>query len=153
MHWGHYSSVFFLATFKFMFAPFTGSGIGLHYWETYIASVAGGCFSAAIFYFFSEVIIKYTHKKKIEKRERLLKEGKPVIKKKIFTKTNRSIISVKHKLGIIGVCFFCPLFLSVPVGSIISAKFYGKLKKTFPLIVLGMFVNAAITTALAYLIF
>lgn len=153
MNWGLISSVFILATIKFMFAPFTGSGLGLPYWETYLASVAGGCFSATIFYFFSEVIIKYTHNRKVKKRELALKEGKPLNKKKIFTKTNRTIIRIKHRLGIIGVCFFGPLFLSVPVGSIISAKFYGKLKKTFPLIVLGMFFNAMITTALAYLIF
>lgn len=153
MHWGLFTSVFIFATFKFMFAPFTGSGLGLPYWETYIASVAGGSFSAAIFYFFSEVIIKYSHRKKIEKKERLIREGKPVKKKRIFTKTNRTIIRIKHKLGIVGICFFGPLFLSVPVGSIISAKFYGKQKKTFPLIILGMFVNAVATTALAYLIF
>jgi hypothetical protein len=153
MHWGLFSSVFLFATIKFMFAPFTGSGMGLPYWETYIASVAGGSFSATIFYFFSEAIIKYTHHRKIRKNEQLLKEGKSVKKKKIFTKTNRIIIKVKHSLGIIGICFFGPLFLSAPIGSIIAAKFYGKLKKTYPLIILGMFVNATATTALAYLIF
>jgi len=153
MHWGLFSSVFIFATVKFMFAPFSGSAMGLPYWETYIASVAGGSFSATIFYFFSEAIIKYTHKRKVRKNEQLLKEGKPVKKKKIFTKTNRTIIRVKQSLGIFGICFFGPLFLSAPIGSIIAAKFYGKLKKTYPLIILGMFVNAVATTAMAYLIF
>jgi uncharacterized membrane protein len=153
MHWGLFTSVFVLAIFKFMFAPFTGSGLGLPYWETYIASVAGGSFSATIFYFFSEVILKYSHRKKVEKLERSIKEGRAVKKKKIFTKTNRTIIKVKRSLGIVGICFFGPLFLSAPIGSMIAAKFYGKMKKTYPLIILGMFVNAVVTTALAYLIF
>ena len=98
MHWGLFSSVFIFATVKFMFAPFSGSAMGLPYWETYIASVTGGSLSATIFYFFSEVIIKYTHNRKIRKNEQLLKEGKPVKKKKIFTKTNRTIIRVKQSI-------------------------------------------------------
>ena len=61
------------------------------------------------------------------------------------------LIQLKQKLGMYGLCFWGPFFLSVPVGSIVVAKFYGKLKKTFPLIVLGMAINAFVTSALAYL--
>ncbi len=153
MNWGLIISVFFLATFKFMFAPFTGSSLGLNFWETYIASVAGGTFSAAIFYFSSELIILISEKKRKKKEEESLKTGIPVKRKKKFTRTNRVIIKVKNSLGIYGICFWAPFFLSVPIGSIVAAKFYGKLKKTYPLIVLGMFINATITCVLAYLIF
>jgi hypothetical protein len=57
------------------------------------------------------------------------------------------------RLGIVGISFYAPFFLSVPIGSIISAKFFGKDKRTFPLIVLGIGVNGLITTGLAYFIF
>jgi hypothetical protein len=151
MNWGFLTTVFLLSTVKFMFAPASGSAMGLPFWETYIASVAGGSFGAAIFYFSSEWFIKYTHAKKVKKREELEKQGLPVPHKNIFTKTNRMIIRIKGKLGIYGICFWAPFFLSVPLGSIIVAKFYGKLKKTFPLIVLGMGINAFITCGLSYL--
>jgi hypothetical protein len=59
---------------------------------------------------------------------------------------------MKMKLGIYGICFWVPFFFSVPLGSIIVAKFYGKLNQTFPLIVLGMAINAAITTFITYAI-
>lgn len=150
MSWDHISYVFVLAIVKFMFAPFTGSALGLPFWETYLASVAGGSFSAVIFFFFSDFIIKYSHKRKVKKRLALEKSGQEVKRKKIFTRTNRAIIRTKRRLGIIGICFYAPFFLSVPVGSIVAAKFYGKLKKTFPLIILGLVVNAMITTSLAY---
>jgi hypothetical protein len=136
-----------------MFAPFAGPSMGLPIWETYLAAVAGGSFSAAVFYFMSEWFIHYSHKRKVKKHESLLAQGLPVKHKKNFTKTNRTIIRMKHKLGIYGICFWAPFFLSVPIGSIIAAKFYGKLKKTYPLIVLGMLINAAITCSLAYFIF
>jgi hypothetical protein len=151
MEWGFIGTVFFLSTFKFMFAPFTGSGLGLPFWETYIASVAGGTFGSALFYFASEFFISYAHRKRAEKERVASEQGIELKKKKKFSRTNRLIIKLKHKLGIYGLCFWGPFFLSVPVGSIIVAKFYGKLKKTFPLIILGMAINAFITSALAYL--
>lgn len=153
MNWGIITSVFFLATIKFMFAPFTGSGLGLSFWETYVTSVAGGIFGAAFFYFSSELLIKYAHNKKVAKMEELERKGLPVPHKRKFTRTNRFIINLKHRLGIYGICFWAPFFLSIPIGSMVAAKFYGKLKKTFPLIMLGMLINAMITSLLAFLIF
>ena len=44
------------------------------------------------------------------------------------------------------------VFLSIPIGSIISAKFFGKDNRTFPLIVLGIGINGLITTGIATLI-
>lgn len=148
MNWGLFSTVFFLATIKFMFAPFTGHAIGLPFWETFLASSAGGIFSATIFFFFSELIMKISHKRKQEKAN----AGTLKIKRK-FTKTNRGIIKVKHSLGIYGICFWAPFFLSVPIGSIVAAKFYGKESRTFPLIIVGMFLNAFAMSVLSYLIF
>ena len=153
MNWGLLSTVFLLATVKFMFAPSTGCGLGLPFWETYLTAAAGGTFGAAIFYYSSELLLKYSHKKKLGKREEMEKNGIPFIPKKKFTKTNRFIIRLKRTLGIYGICFWAPFFLSVPIGSIIVAKFYGHLKKTFPLIVIGMFLNALIMTSLSYLIY
>ena len=148
MNWGLLSTVFLLATFKFMFAPFTGHAIGLPFWETYLSSVAGGILSATIFFFLSEWIMKLSRNKKLKKAE----NGTLKVKRK-FTRTNRGIIRVKRSLGIYGICFWAPFFLSVPIGSMVAAKFYGKQTRTFPLIVLGMFINALAMSFLAYLIF
>jgi hypothetical protein len=148
MNWGLISTVFFLATFKFMFAPFTGHAIGLPFWETYLSSVCGGVFSATIFYYFSEWILKISQKRKLQKAENGILKAK-----RKFTRTNRGIIKVKRSLGIYGICFWAPFFLSVPIGSIIAAKFYGKEPKTFPLIIVGMFLNALLMSFFAYLIF
>ena len=153
MNWGLITSIFLLSTVKFMFAPFTGSGIGLSVAETFIASVSGGTLSSAIFYFASDFFMEYSQKKKIAKKLAALEKGIVFKEKKKFTKTNRAIIRVKRSLGIYGICFWAPFFLSVPIGSVIVAKFYGKLKQTYPLIVLGMLLNATITCFLAYFIF
>jgi hypothetical protein len=57
------------------------------------------------------------------------------------------------RVGKIGICFFAPLFLSIPLGSIISAKFYGRENNTFLFIFVGLLLNGAVTTFLAYVIF
>ncbi len=56
MNWAALSSIFLVATFKFMFSPFPGPHIGLHFYETYLAAFSGGCFSSAIFYFASDFL-------------------------------------------------------------------------------------------------
>lgn len=149
MKFGVYLSFFLFSTIKFLFTPF-GAPKFLSFWEAYFSCVAGGIFSAAVFYFASEYFMKRAHASKVKKREEALANGIELPKKKIFTKTNKTVVRMKHRLGIIGVSFYAPLFLSVPIGTIITAKFYGKEKKTFPLIVLGMFINGLITCGIAY---
>jgi hypothetical protein len=97
--------------------------------------------------------MEWSHKRKIKKEELLLDKGIQVPNKKKFTKTNRMVIKLKMSFGKYGICFWAPFFFSVPIGSIIAAKFYGKLRETYPLIVLGMAINATITTFLAYVVF
>ena len=60
---------------------------------------------------------------------------------------------MKRSIGIIGITFWAPFFLSIPLGSIIAAKFYGHKKQAYPLIVLGIFLNGLVTTSFAYLFF
>jgi len=150
MNWAGISGVFTIATVKFMFSTVGGPTFGLAYYETFLAAFAGGSLSAAVFYFASDKFMEYSHNKKVAKEKELLAKGVLIPHKKKFTKTNRLIIGMKMKLGIYGICFWVPFFFSVPLGSIIVAKFYGKLNQTYPLIVLGMAINSAITTFIAY---
>jgi cytochrome b subunit of formate dehydrogenase len=150
MDFGLYTTFFLLSTIKFLFAPFGGPMAGLSFLETYVSCVAGGIFSAAVFYYASEYFMKRTRAKRLKEREEALKNGTPLKVRKNFTKINKFVVRIKRRFGIYGISLFAPLFLSVPIGSIITAKFYGKEKRTFFLIVCGMFMNGFITTGLAY---
>lgn len=152
MLWGKYIGFFGFSMIKFLFTPFGGPKAGLSFIETYIVCVAGALLSAAIFFFSSEYFLKRAHKKRKELILKSIESGIPLKQKKKFTKTNKLIVRIKHKLGIIGVAFYAPLFLSIPIGTIITAKFYGKEKRTFPLIILGIGINGVITTGIAYII-
>lgn len=86
-----------------------------------------------------------------KKKQELIAKGLPVPLKKKFTRMNKFVIRMKRSIGIIGITFWAPFFLSIPLGSIIAAKFYGDNKKAYPLIVLGIFLNGIVTTGIAYL--
>jgi hypothetical protein len=150
MSWGLYVLFFGLSTIKFMFTPFGGPSAHLTFVETYISCVSGAIFSAAIFYFSSGYFMRRAQQKRADAIKAALALGIPVKPKKRFTRMNKLIVNIKRRFGIIGVSMYAPFFLSVPIGSIIAAKFYGKEKRTFPLIVFGMFFNGAITTGLAF---
>lgn len=151
MDWASITSIFLLSTVKFLLTPFTGIGLGVSFKDTYLSCTAGALLSAAIFYFSTEFLMIRTHKKKKLLIEQAKEKGIELKRKKVFTRTNKFIVRMKG-LGIIAICFYAPLFLSIPIGSIISAKFFGKDNRTFPLIVLGIGINGLITTGIATLI-
>lgn len=150
MDFGKYSLFFFFSMVKFLFTPFGGPAAKLTFFETYFSCVAGALLSATIFYFASEFFMKRAHKKRVFMREEAIRNGIELPYKKKFTGMNKFIVRMKMRFGIFGIAVYAPLFLSVPIGSIVTAKFYGKETRTFPIIVLGLFLNGFITTGLAY---
>ena len=150
MNWG-VISLFGVSTVKFSFAPFGGKIAGLTFIETYVSCCSGAIVSAAIFYFLSNYFIKKSIEKNAKIRQHFLDQGLPIPVKKRFTRMNKWVIRMKRSIGIIGIAFWAPFFLSIPLGSIITAKFYGHNKNTFLLIMVGIFLNGLITTGISYI--
>lgn len=153
MIWAKYISFFFLSMIKFLFTPFGGPAAQLSFIETYLLCVTGALASATLFFFASGFFIKRAEIKRRIKMEEDLKMGNSCKKGSKFTKTNKLIIRLKQRFGLFGITFFAPLLMSIPVGTIIVAKFYGKERSTFPLVVLGITVNGFFTTSLAFVLY
>lgn len=154
MNWSGFWTVFFLATFKFVFSTIPAPHIGMSFLEAIFASFCGGTVSSFICYFASDGILLMLKKRKKKKEElALANDGYILKRKKVFTKTNRFIVRVKRRFGKWGICIFAPFFLSVPLGSMVAAKFYGKEWDTFPRIMLGMAFNASLMSCLVFYVF
>lgn len=151
MNWIAMSSLFGLSMVKFMFAPIPGPGTGLSFLETYLSCTSGAILSSAIFFYSASYFMNRAQEKAAAKAREQLKKGLETNSKKKFTRMNKFVVKMKRSIGIIGISFWAPLFLSIPLGSIIVAKFYGHNKKAYPLIVLGIFFNGAVITGLVYL--
>jgi hypothetical protein len=135
-----------------MFSPVAGWAAGFSFLETFLVCISGGVFSASIFYFGSSYFMNLAVKRRARRAVRLAKKGKKIKEPKKFTRTNRRIIKVKRSVGIYGVTWMFPLFLSVPLGVIITAKFYKHQKQTFPLIVLFLVIDCISITGLTFLL-
>ncbi len=82
MNWPGITSIFLLSTVKFLFAPFGGVPLGLHFYETYFAAVFGGTLSAAFFYFSSGRLMLYFKKRAEIKIISLLLMGEKIKRKR-----------------------------------------------------------------------
>lgn len=143
-----YLIVFFFGATKFLFSPFIGiNGFGLSPLETFITVSLGGILGATFFYYLGNMFISNSQKRRLTKISILIKEGKPL--PRIMTKTNKTIIKVKQLFGIWGLAFLTATFISIPIGSIICAKFYHHNKSSIFIIYFFVLVNALILSFIA----
>ncbi|MBL4625578.1 MAG: hypothetical protein JKY42_10635 [Flavobacteriales bacterium] len=110
--------VFLISSTKFLFAPSTTVGFGYTYWETILITVTGGWFGVLIFFFFGKVVIDLFMRNYFKKKE----------KKSKFTRTNKMIVKVKSNFGILGLALITPVTISIPVGSMLAARYFGESK-------------------------
>ena len=153
MNWTGFWTIFFLATIKFSVSTVPGPHLGMTYFETVLAAFAGGSVCALVSYFASDLILLFLKKRAARKHEKMIANNITPPKKRKFTRMNRFIVRIKMKFGQVGICFYAPFFLSIPVGCIVVAKFYGKRWEAFPLILLGLAVNSSLTSILVYFVF
>jgi len=147
-----YISFALVSTSKFMFTPLAGPAAGLTFLETFIACLIGGYISASIFYFGSSYFMKLSIERQARRVKKAKLKGKAIPVKKKFTKSNRRIIAYKQKIGRYFSYWFFPLFFSIPLGTIIVAKFYKHNRQTFPMIIFFLTLDCFIITSGAYYI-
>jgi hypothetical protein len=153
-NWHWYLFGFGLGTFKYMPSQWLvvtmvksiEENTQLNFWELFIPTYLGALFSMAFFYFLSDYFMGRAVVKRAEKIKRLKAQGIEVEPRKVFTKMNKLMVRIKRMFNIYIFTFLAPLFLSIPLGSIVCAKFYGHKKKTYPLMALNMAIYGAVTS-------
>jgi hypothetical protein len=138
MNFAAYSTGFLMGTVKFMFAATSMMAFSVSYWEVVFATFLGAFISFNIFFFFSGLLMEKAKEKKLMK----IKNGtlKP---KKQFSKMNKIIVKMKlSSFGYFVLVIVGPMVLSIPIGSIIIAKFYRRIKFTYWLEMISLFVWA-----------
>lgn len=153
MNWLGFWSIFALATFKFMVSTLPGPGFQLAFYQTWLAAFLGAASAAALFYYGSELVMHWSHRRRAAKRAAALAAGKAPINYYKVTRTKKLIIHLKWRLGFYGITLFGPLLFSVPIGSYVVAKFYGKYPTAFIYLLIGLAGNAFLLTFLSYAVF
>ena len=144
MEIGKYISVFLASTFFFskIGMPTAVKVFDFNYLQCIISSSAGAISSAIVFTYFSDVIIKWWEKFK----DKWIKKKGP---KKHFTKSNRRIIKIKNRFGLIGIAALTPIILSMPLGAFLAERFYKDKKK----VIIYLSISTLIWSNILYFIF
>lgn len=132
--------VILISGIKFLFAPLLSFGYGFNYFETVIVTTAGGILGIMFFYFLSRWLIAQYYKycpqiisyfggkdaaAKMIEAEKCRKN-----KRKVFTRRNRRLIQIRNKYGYLGIIFFTPILLSIPIGAFLAQRYYSKKSST-----------------------
>lgn len=110
---------------KFMFAPAVGLLLGGQFTGVMLWSFVGGCLGTLLFFRLSAWLMEWARRRALRKVERTGKHPK------VFTRFNRFVVKVKGMHGLLGIAAVLP-FISIPVGSILAAKYFKHDRRTVP---------------------
>ncbi len=124
MQIGRYISVFLACTLFFskIGMPAAVYAFDYNYLQCILTSCAGAIFSTIVFTYLSDGIIKWWNKLK----DKWITKKDP---KKHFTKSNRRIIKIKNRFGLVGIAALTPIILSIPLGAFLAERFFKDKKK------------------------
>ena len=115
--------VVILSATKFLTAPITSLNIGFGYLETLLITTIGGLIGVVFFFYLSSAIMLL-----ISKLGSKWNKKKPSKPKKKFTWKNKAIVHIKREYGLIGLAAITPIFLSIPLGTFLAARFFSDRK-------------------------
>lgn len=143
--WWMMSVVKFLITpFLMIFNP------GQEHWswiEVVLITSSGAAGGAYLFFHGGEYLIKIWQRLYDKWVQRFFRKKN----KRIFSSTRRNIIRIKWKFGLHGLMLFSGL-LSVPVASMLAAKFYRHQPNALPMIIIGFGIWSIVLTSIAYVV-
>lgn len=109
-----------LSIFKYGFGIFSAINSSIGFWPSILANLIGGGIGILLFIHFGYWItlkyFEYRYQKNSYKR---------------FSWWNRFLVTLKRKFGLIGIAFFSPIILTIPVGVMLALQITANKYKIF----------------------
>lgn len=116
------------------------------FWETIAMTTIGGVLGILFFYGISGYLMRRAWERKMQR----IAEGQEP-KKKTFRKRNKIIVTIKLRFGQIGLAIITPAIISIPIGSILAAKYFRKSRFILPLMLISVLLWSFLLTGIASL--
>lgn len=151
--------LFLVSTVKFMFAFPLAVTFSFSFLNTFIITTAGGIFGVIFFAFLSQGLIsgwkwllhKYVFPNPAVARRLRFLTGDPDAKKKpVSMKKKRRYIRLRKSVGFWGIAVMTPFILSIPVGTFLIVRFYGRTIKNLLLVCLLVIAWSAFFSSLVH---
>lgn len=143
--WWEILSVFLLSTIKFFFGgvPLALS-YNFSYFESIVITSVGGCTGVVFYVYTSDKLIAY-----FQKRRRLKREKNPNLpQKRKFTRTNKTIVRVKSRFGILGFSLIVPFLIPIPLGCFLAVRYFNDKQKIVRYLFLSILIWSVLGTVL-----
>jgi len=134
---------------KFLLAAAVSYGFNHSFWETVVLLAVGGGIGMTAFFAAGARLLDWLRLRAIRRRAENAARG--VAPKRVFTRTNRFIVRVKHGYGLLGLAIMPPI-LSIPVTALIAAKYFRHDRRTLPFLLASVAAwSIALSAAWAFL--
>ncbi len=146
-----YLNIVLIASVKFFWATPYAILFKLNEIETFVMIEIGGILGFIFFYYFFALILKeiklfwpnvYMVTPAIfrirfelwlkERREKRLNASK-------FTRTNKMVVRIRDRWGIVGIVILTPILLSIPLGALIGSKYFRHVHGFIPWMMVSIF--------------
>lgn len=118
--WSQIVVIVLLSIFKYGFGIFSAVNSSIGFWPSILANLIGGGIGILLFIHFGYwITLKY-----YEIRYRTKTYHR-------FSWWNRFLVKLKRKFGLIGIAFFSPIILTIPVGVMLALQITANKYKIF----------------------
>lgn len=114
---------------KFLLAAAVSYGFNHTYLETVLLLSIGGGIGTFAFFKAGSRMLEWLRLRGL--RRKALRVARGEAPKRVFTRTNRFIVRVKHGYGLIGLAIMPPI-LSIPITAILAAKYFRHDRRALP---------------------
>lgn len=123
-------SVVAMSMVKFAVAPLLSLQLGYSIPSTVVMTSVGGCLGVFVFFKSSGWFMERSERSRRLKALRRDQEGRPPAR--VFNRRNRTIVRVKRSQGLPGLALITPAIISIPIGTIIAAKYFRHHPRALP---------------------
>jgi hypothetical protein len=131
-----YLNIVLIASVKFFWATPYALLFKLNYIETIVMVEIGGLLGFLFYYYFFAFLLKELKLFwpnvyrvtpaifKVSFEQWLTERRKRKLKARKFTRTNKMIVKIRDKWGMIGIIVLTPVLLSIPIGALLGTKYF-----------------------------
>lgn len=141
------ATILAMSMVKFFFSPMLAHQLGYSFLETLLFTSTGGCLGTLVFYRLSGWLMRRSRLRRLHREIAEMHGGAPVRGRRVFTRTNRFIVRVKRGHGMHGLAMIAPPLISIPIGSILAAKYFHHDRRTLPTLLSSVVIWSVVLTA------
>jgi hypothetical protein len=125
--------ILLLSSVKFLPCPSISIAAGFSVIESIMITTCGGLSGAIVFFRSAEYLMERSRRRRILMV--LAGKRKPP---KVFSRYNRVLVQIKMRFGLVGIALITPVALSIPIGSLVMAKFFKHKSMALPSILISV---------------